>query len=321
MKNQAVINPQKNSRSIDRHVLFAERLMLGVAVVITSAGFLVWGYNAAGQYTEVFAIKAAFGIMAALMSAMVTDFAFRNFLEEVIFQMLVVFYPKAENHIEKPGYIKAMAFFRWVILAAIVCLLFYADFISVYTVKDPIAAASKQKEVIDPAKVSAVAAGTMSEQIKPLKQQITALKNEIKLEESRVEHSNASLVKLVSQGNNWAPQQLAAKKSAATKAKRANLTKLEDAYTQALSGNSAALATINTQAIQTSQTIIEENNTQKAAMSNLFQLFGIGSKIMTVLFRMFLVVSFLSKNPNLDANGDGQVDGEDVTAAASGAFR
>ena len=320
MKNQ-VINPQKNSRSIDRHVLFAERLMLGVAVVITSAGFLVWGYNAAGQYTESFPVKAAFGILAAFMSAMVTDFAFRNFLEEVIFQMLVVFYPKAESHIEKPGYIKAMAFFRWVILAAIVSLLFYADFISVYTVKDPIAAASKQKPVVDPAKVSAEAASTMNEQIKPLKQQISALKAEIKQEESRVERQNASLVKLVSQGNNWAPSQLAAKKANATKVKRANLTKLEDAYTAALSGNSTALATINNQAIQTSQVTIEENNAQKAAMSNLFQLFGVGSKIMTVLFRMFLVVSFLSKNPNLDANGDGTVDGEDVTAAASRAFR
>jgi hypothetical protein len=321
MKNQAVINPQKNSRSIDRHVLFAERLMLGVAVVITSAGFLVWGYNAAGQYTEVFAIKAAFGIMAALMSAMVTDFAFRNFLEEVIFQMLVVFYPKAQNHIEKPGYIKVMAFFRWAILATIVSLLFYADFISVYTVKDPIASAAKQKPVVDPAKVSEQATSAMNAQIKPLKQQIAALKNEIKQEESRVERANASLVKLVSQGNNWAPSQLAAKKASATKSKRANLSKLEDAYNQALSGNSAALATINTQAIQTSQATIEENNTQKAAMSNLFQLFGVGSKIMTILFRMFLVVSFLSKNPNLDANGDGTVDGEDVTAAASGAFR
>jgi chromosome segregation ATPase len=161
----------------------------------------------------------------------------------------------------------------------------------------------------------------MNEQIKPLKQQISALKAEIKQEESRVERQNASLVKLVSQGNNWAPSQLAAKKANATKLKRANLTKLEDAYNQALSGNSAALASINTQAIQSSQATIEENNTQKAAMSNLFQLFGVGSKIMTILFRMFLVVSFLSKNPNLDANGDGEVDGEDVTAAAYGAFR
>jgi hypothetical protein len=319
MENQ-VINPQKNSRSIDRHVLLAERIMLGIAVVITSAGFLVWGYNAAGQYTELFAIKAGFGIIAALASAMVTDFAFRNFLEEVIYQMLVVFYPKAQNHIPKPVFTKAMKFLRWLILAVIVSALFYADYKSVYTVKDPIASAAKQKEVIDPAAVSAAANSTMNAQIKPIKQQIAALKTEIKQEESRVERANASLVKLVSQGNNWAPSQLAAKKASATKSKRANLAKLEDAYNQALSGNSAALATINNQAIQTSQATIEENNTQKAAMSNLFQLFGVGSKIMTILFRMFLVVSFLSKNPNLDANGDGTIDGEDVTAAASGAF-
>lgn len=320
MKNQ-VIDPQKNSRNIDRRVLLAERIMLGIAVVITSAGFLVWGYNAAGQYTELFPLKAAFGIIAALTSAMVTDFAFRNFLEEVIYQMLVVFYPKAKNHIEKPGYVKAMAFLRWTILATIVSLLFYADYISVFTVKDPIASAAKQKEVIDPAKVSAQASSTMNAQIKPLKNQIAALKSEIKQDESRVERANVGLVKLVSQGNNWAPSQLAAKKANATKVKRKALAKLEDAYNEALSGNSATLATINTQAIQSSQATIEENKNQKDAMSNLFQLFGVGSKIMTILFRMFLVVSFLSKNPNLDANGDGEISGEDVTAAASGSFR
>lgn len=320
MKNQ-IIDPQKNSRNIDRRVLLAERIMLGIAVVITSAGFLVWGYNAAGQYTELFPVKAAFGIIAALTSAMVTDFAFRNFLEEVIYQMLVVFYPKAQTNIEQPPFVKAMKFLRWLILAIIVSALFYADYKSVYTVKDPIASAAKQKEVIDPAKVSAQASSTMSAQIKPLKNQIAALKTEIKQEESRVERANASLVKLVSQGNNWAPSQLAEKKASATKLKKQALAKLENAYNEALSGNSAALATINTQAIQSSQATIEENNTQKAAMSNLFQLFGVGSKIMTVLFRMFLVVSFLSKNPNLDANGDGYVDGGDVTAAASGAFR
>jgi hypothetical protein len=147
------------------------------------------------------------------------------------------------------------------------------------------------------------------------------LKAEIKAEENRVECSNGSLVKLASNGNDWAPQKLAAKKSAATKSKRTQLTKLEDAYTQALTGNTQTLANINTQAIAGSQATITQNNEAKAAMSNLFYIFGVGSKVMSVLFRMFLVVSFLSKNPNLDANGDGQVDGEDVTAAASGAFR
>jgi len=37
-----------------------------------------------------------------------------------------------------------------------------------------------------------------------------------------------------------------------------------------------------------------------------------------VLFRIFLVISFLAKSPTLDANGDGIVDGRDVTAAAGG---
>lgn len=311
-----VINPQKNSREIDRHILSAEKVFLLVAILITSIGFYVWGSSTAAQYTDIWAVQALVGVAAALASAYVTDFAFRHFLEEVVFQALAVWHPNRQASNEA-GYFKALNLTRWVVLTTVVVLLFVADWFSVQTVKDPFAAQAKQREIVDVATVTASVASQYDGVSAPLASQITSLKKDIAAEERRIEAANGNLKKLIASGNGWAANELAKKKARATKAARAELSRTQSAYSTALEGRvSAVNNTAETIQRQNTETA-EDNATKRAALSAMFFMFGAGSKALTVLLRIFLVVSFLAKSPTLDANGDGIVDGRDVTEAAA----
>lgn len=185
-------------------------------------------------------------------------------------------------------------------------------------IKDPFAAQAKQEEVVDVATVAAGVAVQYDGVSAPLAEQIKQLKADIRAEEKRVDASNRSLTELAAKGNGWAANELAKKKAKATKAAKSELQSTQQAYTQALQGRVNAVNS-TTRAIGEKNAATEQDNaTKRAALSGMFFMFGAGFKVLTVLMRIFLVVSFLSKSPTLDANGDGIVDGRDVTAAASG---
>lgn len=318
MQGATVINPQENSRTVDRQVLRAERVFLIVAVAITSIGFFVWGSSVARQFEAPWWLQYLVGGLAAFASAYVTDFAFRHFLEEVVYQGLAFFHPNATGRVEKDPYFKVLNVARWVLLTLVVIALFYADWNSVQTIRDPFAASARQRATTDIATVTATLSKNLSAASTPMAEQIAALKGDIKSAESRTQATNGGLAALASQGNGWAKNQLDQKKAAATRKSRRELEKLQSAYTKTLTEQSATLtnatAAINTENNQ----IALENDQKKRSLSDMFFMFGAGSKLLTVILRIFLVVSFLSKTPQLDANGDGIVDGKDVTAAARG---
>lgn len=318
MQGTTVINPQANSRNIDRQVLLAEKVFLYAAVVITSIGFFVWGRSAAAQFTDITLVQNITGVVAAVLSAYVTDFAFRNFLEEVVYQGLAAFHPNVTGRAEKSIYFKILDVTRWVVLTIVVAALFYADWNSVQTIRDPFAASAKQRETTDIAAASATLSANLSSASAPMAQQIAALRADIAATEKRVTAGNTSLTALIHNNNGWAARELAKKKASATKSSRKELEKLQSAYTKTLSDQSATL-TSTTNAISDQNTeITRENTQQKQSISAMYFMFGAGCKALTVLLRIFLVVSFLAKTPTLDANGDGIIDGRDVSAAARG---
>lgn len=311
-----VINPQKNSRSVDRQMLNAEKIFLLVAVFVTSVGFFVWGSSAAAQYIDNMYAQMAFGLAAALASAYVTDFAFRHFLEEVVFQALAAFHPNVTGRVGEHPYFKVLRIVRWAVLTIVVGLLFWADWNSVQTIKDPFAASAKQRETTDLASASANISASLGSASAPMAEQIKTLRADIADAERRTLSANASLVTLANQGNGWAKNQLEAKKKSATRATRKELDRLTATYTNTLAEQSAALTKTTNAINRENEQITLDNATKRQSLSAMFFMFGAGSKLLTVLLRILLVVSFLSKSPNLDANGDGTVDGKDVTAAA-----
>lgn len=318
MQAESVINPQENSRNIDKSILMAENLFIIVAVLVTSAGFFVWGSSAAAQYTDEKWLQIGVGLFAAVASAYVTDFAFRKFLEEVVYQGLAAFHPNVVGRKGRGPYFKILDICRWLLLTIVVGALFYADWNSVQTIRDPFAAQARQRETTDVVAASAALNAELKSAVAPMSGQIASLKSDISAAERRTERANGSLVALATQGNGWAARELEKKKQAATKAQRKELNSLQSAYTKTLSAQSETIGEATRQITARNADTDTENRQKRESLSNMFFMFGAGSKALTVILRIFLVVSFLAKTPTLDANGDGVVDGRDVSAAARG---
>jgi hypothetical protein len=316
--HKPVIDPVANAGTVDRRVLFSEKVALLVAIAITSVGFFVWGKSMAAQYTDWVPVQLLVGMVAATVAAYVTDLAFREFLEDVVFQLLSAPMPKPDNYQTPAGYIRFLKVLRWVVLTTIVVLLFMADWFSVYTIKDPFADQAKQRELVDVEARRGMLTEGSTAQLSPMAGQIKTLKSDIAATESRVVRDNPGLQKLAREKNAWAIAEMAKKKDRATKSMRAELEKLTAAYNASLASGAAQTDTAIAQMQATNKATMEANEKSKASMSSLFFMFGAGAKGLTVLFRIFLVISFLSTNPRLDANQDGKVDGADVTAAAGG---
>lgn len=322
--NNNVINPRHNARQVDRFALQSETLFIYVAIAITSVGFFVFGKSTALQYGAPEWLSWIVGLVAACISAYVTDYAFRHLLEEVVFQALAWMRPtppegeKAEVRADQALYFKVLRFLRWVILTAIVGALFYGDWVSVQALRDPFADQAKKKEKTDVTAYTASLGDELNAAVAPLASQMKALERKIAAAEKRVEAGNPGLLSLKKEGNGWAGSELSKQKDKATRDDRKELNKITASYNEALAGNAALLGAATGTVVQENQAADSDNSNQKQSLSTLYFMSGAGAKALSVLLRIFLVVSFLSRNPNLDANGDGKVDHDDVTEAAGG---
>ncbi len=317
MANQQnqVINPPENSRKIDRIVLLSERVFIIVSILITSAGFFIFGRSMAAQYIDWPWVCTAIGIVCAVIAGFVTDLAFRNFLEEVVYEPLAWLHPYSIKYAEH-WYFKVLKSAKWVILTTVVVVLFLSDYYSVALTRGPLGSEARQTETTDITAVTASVSSQYGAAAAPLAAQIKTIKADISAAERRTESANASLATLAANGNGWAKQQLAKKKAAATKSLKKELDATQSAYTSALNGQVQAVNQ-TTEAVNRRNANIEADNMAKRqSIETMYFGAGVLFKGLTVLFRIFLVISFLAKSPTLDANGDGTVDGRDVTAAA-----
>jgi len=314
---QHVINPAENSRKIDRIVLLSERIFILVAMLVTSAGFYVFGRSMASQYIDVEFVCIAIGVLCAITAAFVTDLAFRNFLEEVVYEPLAAMHPYTRR-MDTPTYFVVLKWAKWAILTTVVIVLFMADYYSVALTRGPLGSEAKQEATADIAAATAAVSSQYSGAAAPLAQQIKTLKADIAAAERRTEANNASLASLIANGNGWAKNEMAKRKAKATASLKKELDATQAAYTAALSGQVAAVNSTTAALASRNAQVEADNLTKRASIEAMYFGAGILFKGLTVLFRIFLVISFLAKSPTLDANGDGIVDGRDVTAAAGG---
>lgn len=335
MKNTHAINPVANHQRIDKRILFAEKVTLWAVITLTSVGFFVWGRSVATQYTDNPWAQNIIGLIAAALSAFITDVAFREFLEDVIYQFLAALKIKENTTFSqikfKSDYTRNLKILRWIVLTTIVGALFYVDYFSVQTIRNPFANQARQRPTTDVAAITAdlnkqTAAATtpIAAQITNLQQQLRQADRDIRTAEANAAAKNPKLRTLIAEGNTWATHELNRKKAQASAPQRTHKQNLQtqldaanQTYNTALANQNATLAAVTTATIQKNQQIETENLEAKYSLSNMYFMLGFGLKALTVFFRLFLVVSFLAKNPNFDANNDGIIDGRDVTAAAS----
>lgn len=315
------INPIQNSRNIDRHVYLAERFLILIVAFYGSVLAFKFVWIMAEQYTDLTAVKTVVAIAAAAVAAFVTDFAFRNFLTESVFWPFAIFHPDVRGQITGGDYFfSTMRFLKWLVITGIVGGLFWLDWGTMQNSRDPIAGAAGGVEQKDIAGETARLNGEMSATLAPLKSRIEGLKKEIELDKKAVERKNPKLITMIrEQDHGWAKKEIARLQASATKKKSGELEKLEIQYNERVGEATGAItATAAALGVQNGN-ISTQNAALQASISSTIFLYSGWLKILTVFCRVFLVLSFLSKPSNsLDVNGDGRIDGKDVTAAALG---
>lgn len=308
------VDPKANAKSIEGYTLTAELVAKWVATIITSIGFFIWGKQLALSYNPDPALANIVGGIMAILSGWLTDFAFSHFLENVMFDFFAFFQFRWVKN--KQGIFGVcIGLLRWLSISTIVALLFYADYKSVYTLRDPVASQAKQGVLFDTDSLSRAQLARTREAVSDDGKEIASLQKSIENRAAQVAASNAGLTKLIADGNPWAQSELAKKirtaNSEDNKLLSAAKQRRQVKQARQLQQDSVEMA----YALAANGLTFSGNVESKTAISTMFTTFGFGAKILTILCRLLLVLSFLAKGI-YDADGDGVIDGKDVTADA-----
>lgn len=308
------VNPQKNRQTVQQHALAAEQVFKWVAVIITGVGFFILGKSFALAYDLHPMAANVVGAVACVAAGWITDFSFSHFLEDSIYQFLVFFRGDWKTS-TTPRFTQIMQASRWCLVTTMVVLLFMADYYSVVIMKSPVSEASRPATIINIDSVARASTQRTHDAIALINTDIDAVKKAITDKTNATHNAHPELSTLIAKGNRWAPGELKRLVDKSIKPDNERLVALqarkdaEYARQSAITDQATALATnANTSAIT-------YTDGTRAAMSGMFSTFGIGSKVLTILLRIFLVISFLA-NPH-DADGDGHISSKDVSAAAA----
>lgn len=313
------VDPLLNARTLDGHVLAAETIFKLIAIIVTSIGFFVWGQDLTTQYGGPPWLGYIVGGLFAFVAAWVTDISFSHFLENVLYQLITFFSfnwitTSPEGGIYRHYFLMPL---RWGVVTIIVGALFYADYKSVYTLKDPIANAREHYQPTDYNALHNQQQDRVKDATADYDLQIKEEKQERDRKVANAQRQPA-LQALASSGNGWAKQQLQARANTAEAPYKKRIAELQGKRDKAADAERTANQRERDNIITADDVGLTSDTDNREAISGMFTQFGLGSKIMTILLRLLLIVNFLVNNPR-DWNGDGEVDGEDVTAAATGA--
>lgn len=318
LREMAIINPYENREKTQLTIKRAEFVSRWAATITTSVGAAIWGHSQAMQYLpESFEysqlIAWVVGAMFAAFAGWITDMAFGDILQRVVTDAIASKHPDAvawngESYFKKLRRAESIGF------GIVLVLLFSFDIYTTLIIRDPVADQAHQTELADISAETQKINTAQKATTDPMVAQIAQLKKDISESEHRAATSNASLTKLAAEGNAWAKNQIAAKRSAASRASRAQLDKLTTAYAAALEGNQTALAETTKLINEQNQKKARSNELNRNIMAGIYTAFTIGPKMLSIILRVLMVISFFaySSGLELDLNGDGVFDYADV---------
>jgi hypothetical protein len=317
-------NPWATKARTERNLIKVEWATKWGSSIATSLAVGVSGYAfISGSIGDVMLLGVNLGtvagiivaILAAALAGWATDFAFSDFLKEAVFQLCLFFnfqwltLPEGQKWVNYYVYMPLL----WAAKATLVGLLLWFDIYSIKSSNRPVQAMAKQETEINVSAEQQQIAATMAKT--GFQSEITALEKAISDKEANVRASNSALTALAASGNKWAPKELKSRISAATSSDRARLIKLQKKQEGITLQNSKIMYEGTSQLLKRNDKIALDNEAKRNAVGTIFNMFGIGMKVISVIIAVMLVLSFLIKHPNYDANGDGRVDYQDVNAS------
>lgn len=313
-----MINPYQNREKSALAIKRAEFIARWTATLTTSIGGGLWGYSIALKYLPEGwdysqHLAALVGLAFSVVLGWITDHAFGDLLQRVVTDAVAARHPNAVKW-EGDNYFKRLRKMESIGFVLVLAALFAFDAYTTLIIRDPVAEQAKQIQITDIAAETAKVSAQQQAATAPMARQISTLKSDIASTERRINANNGALTKLISSGNAWAQSELAKKKSAATKASRAELDKLTASYTTALGSEASTLAQTQTLINEQNQQALQSNNMNRQVMAGMYTACTVGPKLLSIILRILMVITFFaySQGITLDLNGDGVIDYADV---------
>lgn len=359
------INPERDEAKMPVLLLWVERAAIMVVAVVSGIAVAVFGYMKAADYTSLEIVRwLSAGLMFFLATA-ITDVGVKYFIQKSAFDFFAAFNPKTydwevieytkdmgakvykrsfkyqddpKRYVYKYNYNwfqRAMQVVAWVCMVAIVAGLFWFDYVSVDSVRRPVANLVKKETKLnqdsirrsvdaqEQARIGAVVGAIQSVQL-----EIKKTERQIEATKQRVYQSEGALRRLFERDNNgWAKGQISAKQSKAVsglqsqlETLRQNKADLEAQRVKDLAYRSSIIAKTDSSVLAENAAIDGRNTSLVEGTSSLFIWMGFYAKCIAGLIRILLVVMFMGGNVK-DYNGDGKIDHTDVNSAAYVGFQ
>jgi len=317
-----MINPYQNRATTNRNIAMAESVMRFTATVTTSLGSFIWGRSTALQYLPEGWFGATWiafivGLIAAVISAWLTDLMFGQLLQRVCYDLMASRHPnvvKWSSGGGPGGYFKAMRGAERMGFIVVLAGLLVFDAYTTLIIRDPVADQARQQTTVDVEGVRSKIQVESDQRVAALRADAKSKAKEISEAERGVVAANPALVRLKSEGNAWAASELAKKVKKATAPVHKQKADIEAQITATMSTDATYIQSRVSEADAANARANDATQRNRAVFSGMYLAFTVIPKLLSIILRILMVVSFLaySHNFNPDLTGDGIIDYHDV---------
>ena len=331
------INPERDEAKMPVLLLWVERAAIMVVAVVSGIAVAVFGYMKAADYTSLEIVRwLSAGLMFFLATA-ITDVGVKYFIQKGAFDFFATFNPATYKNSEFNWFQRAMQVVAWFCMVAIVAGLFWFDYVSVDSVRRPVANLVKKETKLNQDSISKSVDAQEQARIDVTITAIKGLEIEVKKTAQKIEQERRRIasgydkgIQLYESRNAWFFDKKLNRdfaNSARLKALNKQLEKLEsnkqvltDQQTADITYRSNIIAKTDSSVLAENAAIDGRNTSLVEGTSSLFIWMGFYAKCIAGLIRILLVVMFMGGNVK-DYNGDGKIDHTDVNSAAYMGFQ
>lgn len=329
------VDPGRDEAKMPVLLLWVERLSILVVAIVSGIAVAAYGYLMASGYTSIELVRWFAAAVFFAIATAITDVGVKYFIQKGAFDFFAAFNPATYKNSKYNWFQRVMQIVVWFCMIGMIAGLFYFDYISVESVRRPVANMVKQEKQINQDSIRGIVlsqekarVGATAQAIKFAQAEIQRLERSIGATENRVAANNPALDGIDhGKRNGWELQELTRRKNAATASIRKqiereqeNLAFLRQQQGKELEYSQTIVSKSDSSTLATNAAIAGRNTDLVTGTSTMFIWLGFWAKCIAGLIRVLLVAMFMGGNIQ-DYNGDGQVDYKDVTAAAPMGFR
>lgn len=318
MKEIKLMDPRKNHQKTAAMLKNGSQYTTLAVALTTGVSVFIWGNDLASQYVPEWiawkkAICFAVGAAMAIGAGWLTDIGFGTVLQRVLFAWMAKGHPNLIKWNVSP-FFQRMQRIEMIGLTALLISLLAIDVTTSYVIRDPVAERAGSKPIINVDSLRNDLANQLNSELAQLRELSKEKAQEIRNKEASVKRGNAKLLELQKDGNQWAAGQISRKVANATKADEKVRQETELGMVERRRTGDTYIQERVSEAERLNAENMMENKSRQGIAAIIYLIFTIGLKLLTILLRVMVVISFLaySYQYSPDLNGDGVIDYKDL---------